>query len=461
MKSILKNFSYSLTANLFSLVVSVTGVLILPKYLDINEYGKWQLYVFYLTYVVYLHCGWIDGIYLRFPGNNFYKIYHSNVNYQLLLGSIAYWLLFLYLWVIKHIFYEDNIKFTIFLLAYISGFFAIVATFSNVVFQIGNKIQTYAKIILCEKLMYCSFLICFIILGLRSFENIFFANLLAILVNFFISLFLLKVLLLTKKNKNISTIKEFFFNINTGINILFSNLIAVVILGMIRFITSMIWNIEDFAKLSLLLSLLNFVLVAVNAINVVLYPIITQYSGNILKMRNFYEIVDKASTIIFFFICILFIPVKLQLENFLPQYADILQYFYFLIPISFVELKSGVIYTVFLKGIREEVKILRANFSVFIVALLVIPLVFYFNFKIEKILIILFLLLLSKCLLLKIYLDRLLEIRVHRIFFEIILIISFSFLIFEFENYQIVILFSILFISYCVFLKNTLLYKNM
>lgn len=66
----IKNFSYTLTSNLLSLLVSTLVILIIPKLLGVQEYGYWQLYIFYSSYVGFLHFGWNDGIYLRYGGKN-------------------------------------------------------------------------------------------------------------------------------------------------------------------------------------------------------------------------------------------------------------------------------------------------------------------------------------------------------------------------------------------------------
>ena len=68
LKTIVTNFSYVIISNLLTVLVSSIVVLILPKIMGVEEYGYWQLYIFYLAYVGFLHFGWVDGIYLRYGG---------------------------------------------------------------------------------------------------------------------------------------------------------------------------------------------------------------------------------------------------------------------------------------------------------------------------------------------------------------------------------------------------------
>ncbi len=45
--AILKRISYTFLANLVSLGVSIFMVMIVPKFLSVEDYGLWQLFLFY------------------------------------------------------------------------------------------------------------------------------------------------------------------------------------------------------------------------------------------------------------------------------------------------------------------------------------------------------------------------------------------------------------------------------
>ena len=67
-KKVLKNVSYSFTANIISMIISVISVTFLPRVMSIEDYGVWQLYLFYMSYLGFFHFGWLDGICLRYGG---------------------------------------------------------------------------------------------------------------------------------------------------------------------------------------------------------------------------------------------------------------------------------------------------------------------------------------------------------------------------------------------------------
>ena len=68
---VFRNLYYTVGANFITLAISVLLNLFVPKLLGVREYSYWQLYVFYSSYVGFLHLGWIDGIYLKIGGEEY------------------------------------------------------------------------------------------------------------------------------------------------------------------------------------------------------------------------------------------------------------------------------------------------------------------------------------------------------------------------------------------------------
>lgn len=73
-RSIIKNLTYSFSANALMMIFSVISVVFFPKILGLKEYGIWQLYLFYFSFCGFLPFGWLDGIYLRYREKIFEKL---------------------------------------------------------------------------------------------------------------------------------------------------------------------------------------------------------------------------------------------------------------------------------------------------------------------------------------------------------------------------------------------------
>lgn len=49
-KYFIKNISYSILVQIIYLGISIFNVIVVPKFLDIQSYGFWQLYLFYIGF---------------------------------------------------------------------------------------------------------------------------------------------------------------------------------------------------------------------------------------------------------------------------------------------------------------------------------------------------------------------------------------------------------------------------
>ena len=56
-------------AQALSIASSVATTLILPKFLGIESFGYWQLFLFYVSYIGFFHLGINDGVYLSTEEN--------------------------------------------------------------------------------------------------------------------------------------------------------------------------------------------------------------------------------------------------------------------------------------------------------------------------------------------------------------------------------------------------------
>ncbi len=65
-RQIKKNVSLTIAVQVVSFVVSLVMNLLLPKFIDEEQYSYWQTFLLYVSYVPLLHLGLLDGIMLRY-----------------------------------------------------------------------------------------------------------------------------------------------------------------------------------------------------------------------------------------------------------------------------------------------------------------------------------------------------------------------------------------------------------
>src|SRR3712207_3119929 len=68
----IRDFLYTMGANIITLITSLVMIFVVPKALSISEYGYFKIFTFYLGYIGIFHLGFNDGIYVNY-GNYDYE----------------------------------------------------------------------------------------------------------------------------------------------------------------------------------------------------------------------------------------------------------------------------------------------------------------------------------------------------------------------------------------------------
>ena len=69
-KEIVSNLSVTIFANLVSLVGSVVITFLLPKFIGVESFGYYQLYIFYTGYIFNDSVFWIPKNFIRLKNNS-------------------------------------------------------------------------------------------------------------------------------------------------------------------------------------------------------------------------------------------------------------------------------------------------------------------------------------------------------------------------------------------------------
>lgn len=322
----------------------------------------------------------------------------------------------------------------------------ILYTFSSFILQITNRIKEYAKLILFERLTFVCFVALYLVCGFRSYIGLFYIDLFGKILAMFFGVYLIKGILIFNFDKFTDVVVEIYENISVGSKLLLANIASLLILGIIRFGISQYWDVVTFGKISLALSIANFLMVFINAVSVVLFPALKRIADNELKIV--YQKIDMVLTIILLGLLVIYYPLKYILNWWLPQYADSLMYVSILFPICFFESKVVLLINTYLKALRQEALLLKVNLvTVGLSALLTYFCIIYLHNLQFTVFSILFLFL-FKYSVSKYYLSK--KLKIDNNFSESIIIIIFILL----NLYQLNIIYciSIYLISYSVYI---------
>lgn len=376
----LKNVSYSFLANIVSMLISVLMILFLPKLMDVRNYSVWQLYIFYTSYLGFFHFGWLDGIYLRYGGYDFEKlnkIKFSNQLYAIFLFELIISIIF-----IGYIYYNfvDILQRNVLIFAFLLLTPIILYTFSSFILQITNKIKEYSKLILFERICFVSLIVVYFLLGYRNYLGLFYIDLVSKLSAMMYGLYLIREILVFTIGRFVDILNEIFENISVGSQLLFANIASMLILGIIRFGISEQWDIETFGKVSLALSIANFLMVFINAVSIVLFPFLKRTDEK--ELKNIFVKIDNILTILLLGGLLVYYPLKIILAWWLPQYNESLHYVAILFPLCFFESKVVLLFNTYLKALRKELLLLKINISTVVFSII---LTFIFVFSLHNI----------------------------------------------------------------------------
>lgn len=357
-REFLSNVSAALIAQLVSLFVSCIATLLVPKLLGVEEYGYWQLFIFYSSYAGVFHLGLNDGVYLIKGGQRESEIDKPGVSSQLKISLL--YECFIAALVVVAAFAVDSdsrryvlIAFAVYIVVYN------VAAYYGLVFQAMNQTKRYSFSVMVSKVLYLACLVSLLVAGCTDFE----LYVLAYIVTQCASL----AYCVIKAPWIISgawlgfgqaflLVKE---SIKVGIKLMVANTAGALILGIMRFAMDQNWGIESFGQLSLAISLSNFFLLFVSQVAMVLFPALRQCDE--AETRQWFVRFQKGLTIVLPMVFVLYLPIRYIVGLWLPSYQVALDYLILLLPICVFDGKMNLLCTTFLKVFRLETELLFIN----------------------------------------------------------------------------------------------------
>jgi len=452
--TICKNVSYTVFVNIISLIVSLLTVIILPKIMDITAYSYWQLYLFYCSYIVFINIGWIDGIYLRYGGYNYVDL-PKNV------FITQFWSLVVYLLIITScmsiVFLTFNTtenKMFVLLATCISGLIYICRIYYQFILQSTNKLKEYANILLIDRILFSIMIALLIMEQFIEFKTLISIDILIKFITLLYAIIICRDITFGKFVSFRNAFKEVISNVSVGIKLTIANVAGILIVGIVRVGIEQMWSIETFGEISFTLSVNNLVLVFINAIGLVMFPVLCRAPQVILL--HIYKHTRTALITPLLGIIILYYPVKLILSMWLPQYSKTLDYMALLFPIIIFESKMSLIINPYFKALRKEKLLLIINFIAVVVSLITTIITILIH-DLTIIIVSITFLLAFRCILAELLLSKILSWDVKKeIALEISLLISFVCLNWYLNSWISIIVYTMLYLIYLVINKRSI-----
>lgn len=374
-KTLLKNLNYTVSANFFVLGISVILNLVIPKFIGVREYSFWQLYVFYSSYVGFFHFGWLDGIYLKIGGAEYDDLDRRSLGTQFWYLTITQSILGLMIMIYGGLQPSGNAKSIILIFTALNLIVTNVKYFSLYILQSTNRIKDYAQISRGDRYIYIVGVGIYFLLHGQGFAPLIALDVFSKVIMLVWGMVKIKDLLIIKpiSFKKISI--EIFENIKVGSNLMISNIASVLILGISRVMVEQQWSIETFGKLSFTLSISNMFMTFINAVGIVMFPLLRRTKKE--KLSWLYLRIREIFVPITYSFLLFFIPIKVLLNFWLPEYSESLTYMGVLFPMVIYEGRMALLVSTYLKTIRREKLILLSNIVTLVISVVLSTIAIY------------------------------------------------------------------------------------
>ena len=378
LRNILENITYTFTANILTMLISIIMTLILPKFLGVTDYSYYQLYIFFISYVGFFHFGWIDGIYLKIGGMEYNDLEKSNYVTQFWMLNVLEIIIAAIISIFALFTIKNIDKSFVLISTSVCGVITILRTYLLFILQSTNRIKEYAKYTRVDRFIYFALVIVFLFLGFKNYKIILYIDIFSKLVALVLCANKMKDIVFGKLNISKNTLLEIFENISIGIKLMLANIASTLIIGVVRFGIQKNWDIETFGKISLTLNISNLLMTFINAVAVIMFPLLRREEES--NLPKIYVILRNTLMIFLYMMLIFYYPLKLILSTWLPQYADSLRYMALLFPICIYESKMSMLINTYLKSFRKEKSMLIINtISLILSLILTILSVFILN----------------------------------------------------------------------------------
>lgn len=420
----LRNFSYTLASNLIALFISALVTFIVPKAISVENYGYFQLYIFYASYVGFFHFGWMDGLFLRYGGAYYEKLDKSLFKGELKLYALVEGAISLILCMLAVIF-SKNVN-TMFIL----GITALSIVLINIrvyfmdVLQCTNRIREYSVLNVIGRIFYILIIVFLLIIKYKGFRFLVIADILGRMISTLYGAIKCRDIIEAKSCPRQLAIIETKENIKVGIKLLLSTIASSFIIGIVRLGINSAWDVSTFGKVSLTLSISNLLMVFIRAIALVLFPALRRVDRD--RLDQVYGIMRVSLMIPMLGMLILYYPIRIIVSQWLPQYADSLKYMALLFPMCIFESKMSMLVETYMKVLRKERSLMFVNIGSLILSFILTAFTCFVLHSLDFAVLSIVILLAFKCIIAELSLKKIVKQRMLTdIILELILTICF------------------------------------
>ncbi|MGF2942987.1 lipopolysaccharide biosynthesis protein [Enterococcus xiangfangensis] len=221
-KAFMKNLSFSFISNIVVLLTSALSIFILPKFMAVEEFGLYQLYLLYFSYSGLLQLGWADGIFLKYGGLQYDDIDKREIKSHFIYSLIYSALISATVAVFLILYRSFDLKNLILIVSIV---ITVVTTPRGILYYIlqgTGRMKEYSASVILGRLFFLLSIIGLVITHKTDFILLILCELLSQLLALMLSMYNMRDIFKVR----ILGLREFTPSIRTSINIGFKLLVA-------------------------------------------------------------------------------------------------------------------------------------------------------------------------------------------------------------------------------------------
>ncbi len=369
-----KNTIFVVLAQSVKFLLGIAKALILPIILGVTNFGYWQVYLLYMSYVGIFALGFNDGIYLKYGKYDYDQLPKPVFRTSIKL-FIIFQIVITLLVSVLILFEPDFNKQLAMIFASINIPIAGLTGVLIYVLQVTNQLKKYSLYTVLDKAIIMIIILLALVVRTDQFILIILADIISKLIVLGLMIYSCRDLIFGKGVALGTATKEIFDNINIGIKLMLANFAGMMVLGFGRLIIERFESVEVYGTYAFAISTINLVLVFITAVGLVIYPTLSRIDDH--RYPNYFKELNKALKLLIFVLLISYFPLSIFIERFMKEYILIFEYLPIIFAVVFVQTKMQILINPFYKLLREEKIMLGANITGLIMAMILVSALYF------------------------------------------------------------------------------------
>ncbi|MBJ8111777.1 oligosaccharide flippase family protein [Bacillus cereus group sp. N6] len=336
--------------------------LLVPKVLEVEQYGYLRIFTLYLSFVGIAHFGFNDGIFVKYgkyslddlPKERFRTYFRFLLVFQIIIGILLSVLIFLF---IKQV--DRQI---VYLFVSINLILVNLIAYFNFVYQITKEFKIFSRVTLIQNLILLLGTLTLVFAEINTYIPYVLVQTVAYLLILILYIMRSRAFVFGEKTDIKEMKTDISENFKIGIYILIGNLMSVVILSVARVLIDNFYTLEDFTFYAFAVTLLGLAFSFISAFSSYFYTYIRRTEVNKLSKlySEFYSylIVGGAIALSSFFI------IKPIVIRILPDYVPALEITRWLYPSIITQASIMLLGVNLYKTLRLEKDFNRNNWII-------------------------------------------------------------------------------------------------